>query len=251
MSNIFFENDRAPLCAMVQARTPEAALDLIKRSIDGGCDAIGLQFCVLECEYNTSEYRRQLIAACGEKPVYATNYRGSSNSGKSDDELASELIDIAASGAELIDVMGDLFCPTPGELTLESAAVAKQKELIGAIHAEGKKVLMSSHVLKFTPAERVLDIAMRQRERGADFVKIVTGAESVYEEIENLRITALLKEKLDVPFLFLSGGSHCHNHRMIGVNFGSSMYLCVVSHHELATKAQPMLYKLKNVIENY
>lgn len=87
------------------------------------------------------------------------------------------------------------------------AYVIKQKRLIDKIHGMGKEVLISSHIYKFTEAEKVLEIAYAHQSRGADIVKIVTGAGNE-EKIENLRITNLLKKELDVPFLFLSAGTH-------------------------------------------
>ena len=110
---------------------------------------------------------------------------------------------------------------------------------------------MSSHVLKYTPAEEVLRIALEQQKRGADIVKIVTAANSEAEQIENLRITTLLKEALDVPFLFLSGGSHYALHRMIGPMLGCVMYLCVQEHDELATKSQPLLSDVIGVRKHF
>ena len=108
---------------------------------------------------------------------------------------------------------------------------------------------MSSHVLKFTPAERVLEIALGHRERGADISKIVTYANNTAEEIENLRIVTLLKEKLDIPFLFLAGGE-CHILRRIGGELGCCTYLCVHEHDALATKTQPLIKNLKQIRDN-
>ena len=103
---------------------------------------------------------------------------------------------------------------------------------------------MSSHVMKFTPAERVLEIAQEQQRRGADICKIVTGASNMAQQIENLRIINLLKENLKIPFLFLCGGE-CGILRRIGGELGSCMYLCVHEHDALATKAQPLLRDVK------
>lgn len=47
---------------------------------------------------------------------------------------------------------------------------------------------------------------MEHKRRGADISKIVTAAENMEQQIENLRITNLLKQELGIPFLFLSGG---------------------------------------------
>jgi 3-dehydroquinate dehydratase len=95
-------------------------------------------------------------------------------------------------------------------------------------------------VFKFTPAERVLEIALEHQKRGADICKIVVGASNMAEQIENLRIINLLKENLNIPFLFLSVGE-CGIMRRIGGELGCCMYLCVHEYDELATKTQPLL----------
>ena len=55
--------------------------------------------------------------------------------------------------------------------------------------------LMQFAIMGSVYAEKVLQIAFAQQERGADIAKIVTRADSQEEEIENLRATSLLKEK--------------------------------------------------------
>jgi len=228
-------------CCMIQSRTPENAISTIRRAVDGGCTAFGFQQCQLEREYRTESTIRSIFDAMEGRPVYVTNYRGGRNTGMTDDEIADGLVTLAERGATLCDVMGDLFCRHPQELTDDAAAIDKQLRLIDRIHQAGGEVLMSSHVLKYTPAEEVVRIALEQQKRGADIVKIVTAANSEAEQLENLRITSLLKETLDVPFLFLSGGSHYALHRMIGPMLGCVMYLCVQEYDELATKSQPLL----------
>ena len=119
-------------------------------------------------------------------------------------------------------------------------------DLIGLLHQKGAEVLMSSHVLKYTPAERVLGIALAHKRRGADIIKIVTGADSMEQQLENLRITDLLKRELGAPFLFLSGGE-CSIHRRLGIKLGCCMSLCVYEHDALSTSAQPLLATMKTV----
>ena len=125
-------------------------------------------------------------------------------------------------------------------------AIEKQMKLIVQIHELGSEVLMSSHILKFTPAERVLEVALEQKRRGADIIKIVTGADSMEQQIENLRITNLLKEELGAPFLFLSGGE-CSIHRRLGIKLGCCMALCVYEHDALSTATQPLLQTMKTI----
>ena len=77
---------------------------------------------------------------------------------------------------------------------MDEEAIAKQIELIDRIHKKGGQVIMSSHVNKFMTEERVLRIAREHKRRGADISKIVSHGSSMEEQMENLRITAVLNE---------------------------------------------------------
>ncbi len=246
MKESFFGRERAVLTTMVQADTPQRIQELIARAIPAGAEAFGMQFEQLRPEFRTPEVYRALFATAGDKPVYVTNYRTALNEGKSDEELAEGLLQLAECGADLCDMMGDYFDHQPGEMTQDPVAISRQKELIAQLHARGARVLMSSHVFHFTPAERVLEIARAHEERGADICKIVTGASDRAEEMENLRIITLLKEQLHIPFLFLCVGE-CHLLRRIGGELGCCMYLCVQEHDSLATPAQPLLQDVKAI----
>ena len=244
-SKTFLTYERPLLTCMVQADNPDRIKELIDLSLPEGAEAFGMQFCQMKKEYRNKKTYSELFEYASPLPVYVTNYRNRiSNAGKSDDVLAAELVEFAECGATLCDVMGDYFDHCEGELTMKEEAVKKQMKLIDELHKRGAEVLMSSHVLKFTPAERVLQIALEHQRRGADICKIVTGAENTEQQIENLRIINLLKENLKIPFLFLSGGE-CHIMRRIGGLLGCCMYLCVREYDEYATKAQPLLHDIK------
>lgn len=240
MKKSFLNHDRPLLTCMVQAKTPARIMELIDIAAPRGADAFGMQLCRLLPQYRTADTYRRLFEYAGEHPVYVTNYRSGVNAEKSDDVLAREMLEIASCGRVLCDVMGDLFDPTPGELTDDPTAIARQKEYIQALHQRGAEVLMSSHVLKFTPPERVLEIALAHQERGADISKIVVGAETPDEEMENLKMIGMLRRELHIPHLLLSGGE-CKLLRRMGGALGCCMYLCVAEYDELATKAQPLL----------
>ena len=244
-SKTFLTYERPLLTCMVQADNPDRIKELIDLSLPEGAEAFGMQFCQMKKEYRNKKTYRELFEYASPMPVYVTNYRNHlSNAGKSDDVLAAELVELAECGATLCDVMGDYFDRCEGELTMDEEAVKKQMKLIDELHKRGAEVLMSSHVLKFTPAERVLEIAREHERRGADICKIVTDAENTEQQIENLRIINLLKKNLKIPFLFLSGGE-CHIMRRIGGSLGCCMYLCVHEYDEYATKAQPLLHDIK------
>ena len=244
----FLTNQTPPLTCMVQANTPDRIKELIDRSLPEGAEAFGMQLCRLKGEYHKPEIYRELFAYASPRPTYVTNYRYGYNEGKSDDVLAEELLEIAECGATLCDVMGDLFDKQKDELARDERAIKKQIKLIDELHNKGAEVLMSSHVFKFTKAERVLEIALEQERRGADIAKIVTDAKSMAEEIENLRIINLLKENLKIPFLFLSGGE-CHISRRISGALGNCMSLCVCEYDDLATPTQPLLKDMKIIRE--
>lgn len=180
------------------------------------------------------------------KPIYVTNYRRHKNAGRTDEELVDGLMTLADCGATLVDVMGDLYDPQPDEVARDSVAIQKQMELIEKLHGKGVEVLMSSHVLKYTAAERVLEIALEQKKRGADIAKIVTRADNMEQQIENLRITNLLKKELGIPFLFLSAGESSI-HRRLGMKLGCCMHLCVYEHDVRSTVTQPLLSISKSI----
>ena len=245
MKPTFLKNNPL-LTVMLQCEMPETAIGRIRNANLLGAEAYGLQVESLKPEYQNPETYRKIFQEMKGRPVYVTNYRWKSNAGKTDDQLAEGLITLAESGATLCDVIGDLFCKHPEELSDDSDAMKKQIELIDTLHQKCAEVLMSSHVCKYTPAERVLEIAMEQKRRGADIIKIVTYANSMEEQIENLRITDLLKRELGAPFLFLSGGE-CTLHRRLGMKLGCCMCLCVYEHDHLSTPTQPLLQTMKTV----
>ena len=187
-NNSFFNNDKATLTVMVQANNPARIKELMDKAVPSGAEAFGIQFEQMLPEYRTPEVYRDLFSYAEGRPLYVTNYRDKQNSGKSDVELSDELVEFAECGADLCDMMGDYFDRQPDEVAVDENAINKQIKLINRIHEKGAKVLMSSHVTKYTPAERVLEIALEHQRRGADISKIVVGADNMEQEIENLKI---------------------------------------------------------------
>lgn len=249
MKRTFLNREKSLLTVMLQCSTPELAIGRIRNANHLGAEAYGLQIESLKPEYQTPDVYKRIFDEMNGLPVYVTNYRKENNIDKTDEELAEGLVELAKCGATLCDVMGDLFCKHPEELTDDVCAIKKQIALIDELHRNGAEVLMSSHILKFTPAERVLEVALEQKRRGADIIKIVTGADTPEQQIENLRITQLLKEKLGKPFLFLSGGESSV-HRRLGWHFGCSMILCVYEHDAYSTQQQPLLSVMRKIRDN-
>jgi len=256
MKPTFLNQNRPLITGMILKDNPDSIRFAVKNSIYDGADCLGIQLEYLKKEYKSQENYEKIFAACSGHPVYITNYRRIENNGFSDEELADELVKALACGATLGDVPASLFDSESGmgiglELSMKQSAIDKQMRLIDKIHQMGKEALMSSHVLKFASAETVLEIAHEQQRRGADVVKIVTAANSDEEQIENLRITTLLKKELKVPILFLSGGTHSKIHRMIGPQLGCVSYLAVREHDRAAVPTQPTIRAAKAVRDNF
>lgn len=250
MNPSFLNNTKPLVTSMIQADNPNKCIAMIKNSIYDGADAFGIQLCRIKKEFRTEEHLESIFASTAQRPIYITNYRSGYNVGMTDEECMDGLVEGLKCGATLGDIMGDTFDKSALELTSNPIAVNKQKSIIDKIHNMGKEVLMSSHVYQFLPYEKVLEIAYEHQLRGADISKIVTAAGSEEEETENLRITALLKKEMKIPFLFLSVGTHYKIHRMVGPMLGCVAYLCVREYDEISTKAQPILKSVRAVLDN-
>lgn len=250
MKPTFLNHEQPLLTVMLQCETPEVVSGRIRNANCLGADAYGLQVEAMKNEYHTPETYKRIFAEMKGRPVYVTNYRSRYNTGLSDDEIAQGLVTLAENGATLCDVMGDMFCRHPDELTTDETAVAKQMAYIKELHDMGAEVLMSSHLGKYAPSNRIMEIAEAQKARGADVIKIVTDAKNATQEIEHLATLDRLHRELGRPFLFLSGG-HCKIIRRIGILMGCCMCLCVHEHDELATKVQPLLCKVKAIRDNF
>ncbi len=249
MSCDFLKKGRPTLTVMVQAKSVDRILELIDKGLKGGADAFGVQIEVLEHKYRNEECFKRIFSAMQGKPAYVTNYRTGINGDMSDEERTEQLLLAAKCGAKLIDIMGDLFNKTEGELTHDAEAIQKQEKLIKKIHSMGAEVLMSSHTYKFMPEEDVVSYVTEQHRRGADIAKVVTGAADGKELSENIRISAKLSGDEFYPALFLCTGDYCGKHRIVGPMICGGMFLCVVEHDELATPAQPLLEQAKSAVK--
>jgi 3-dehydroquinate dehydratase len=171
----------------------------------------------------------------------------------SDDEARQKYLLMAAdAGAEVIDVMGDLYSPDPLELTFDPAAVKKQMELIGLIHERGAKVIMSSHMTNLErSAEEVLTHLLEQSRRGADILKIVVKVDDEKALQEALRTMLLLHEKVEKPFVYLATGRFSRFIRQIGCQLGVAIEFAVHDYLPESTYSQLTIRAMKKVQNNF
>lgn len=232
MKKSFLASDRPILTTMINnAPTPEAALKVIARARALGTDAFGLQIEQLLPVYRTRTVFSELFDAMGDCPAYITNYRRCSVCPELSDEALTEQMLLAIEcGAVLFDMRGDLFAPSEHEITYDTAAIAKQKEVADTVHRLGGEVLISSHVLEYLPADKVLELSLAHSERGADISKIVTDAADELQLAEAFRAELLLNAEVPIKTLFLVNGAKSRLHRVMGPALGSCMYLNVIDY---------------------
>ncbi|MDD6683666.1 MAG: type I 3-dehydroquinate dehydratase [Clostridiales bacterium] len=251
MKPTFLNHSEPLMTCMIQCSDPSAIISTVRNALYDGAEAFGFQLCKIPVELRNKETLQSIYRHMEDKPIYITNYRGAFSKDHTEEERAEFLLQGLEWGANLCDVMGDYYDPTPGELTWSPVAIDKQKKLVDTIHQKGGEVLMSCHTHKFMTAEQVLEMAHAHQDRGADISKIVAAANSEEEEMENLRICTLLRKELKIPFLFLCSGSHTKLLRMMGPFLGSVMWLCVQQHDALSTKQQPVLRAVRNVKNSF
>lgn len=250
MKKSFLNWEKPPVTLLFCPQSAEKAIATIQKGMEDGAEAFAIQMEHLCAEDRNATAYRRILAAAGDSPVYVTNYRHHANQDVPEETIAQGLLELADCGATVCDIMGDLFCPTPGEMTTDPAAVEKQMALVEKLHSAGAEVLMSSHIYHYLPQEEVTRLALLQQQRNVDIAKIVTGADSMEQQLDNLATTEYLKNTLKIPFLFLSGGQ-CRIHRQIGPLMGCCMYLCCLDDTIEPKPVQPMVRKVKAIRDNW
>ena len=225
----------------------ENDLARIRLSAANGAQGIALQLEDMPPEMRTRDNYRKLMDAAPDLPFMFISYRKDKYFGNDDDARQKCLLLAAEAGAEVIDVMGDLYAPAPFELTFDPAAVAGQKALIQAIHDRGAKVVMSSHTDQARSAGEILAHLREQSSRGADILKIVTRADTEEELTEAFRTTMLLKRALDKPFIQLCGGKYSRPHRYLAPKFG--LAVAFATPEEKPGAVQPSVRQLRTVLD--
>lgn len=247
----FFNRQQTAVTLLMKGESVEEMLACARAAEFDGADAIAIELGDLPPEQRTKENYQRLMREI-HLPFMFILYRND-RWHKGDDEARQRyLLDAAEAGAEVIDVMGDLFDPSPFELTRKPEAVEKQKRLIEEIHSRGAKVIMSSHMSNdFRTAEQVLEHLQQQSARGADILKIVTAANSEEHLAEAIRTTMLLNRELDKPFVHLCNGSYSRLHRFIGPKLGVSIAFTVHDYQSPSLLySQPTIRALKTVLGN-
>jgi 3-dehydroquinate dehydratase len=221
----------------------------INNALYDGTDAFMIHLQKLNEEEINEDSLINIFSHLHGRPIYTMNYRRD-NSQKSDDErIAQQLLAIRC-GAQMIDMMGDMFCPTKMQLTTDNEAISKQQRIIEQVHSMDAEVLLSSHTWVYMTTEELYNHTKALEKRGPDFIKIAMTVNSKEEMLDAMKSTYLISRELSVPFLHICMGPHGRLHRTIGPLLGSCFALSVQKYTVNGLKDKTLLRAQKAVFDN-
>lgn len=243
----FLDLKKPIICAIMAGKNLAELVAKCRGAVADGADGILVDLCDLDPELRNQESLEKLINNF-DLPFMFCFYRNDRRGESSDEKRQELLLAAARAGAAMIDVMGDLYAPSPLELTRDPQAVQRQMELIEEIHAAGSHVVMSSHVHKFMPFEEVLEHLQTAASRNADMVKIVTNADTPDELAETMRTTMRLKEELKLPFIHLCNGKYSMPHRFMCGRLGCDLVFAVHDYEMNYSFPQPLIRSTRDML---
>lgn len=238
------------LTCVITDNTDKTCIATIRNAIYDGADAFYMDFTKLEDEFRNVETLHKIIDYCEDKPMMMMCYRRHNRPEMTDDRIAENLLMSVEAGASMVDIMGDLFNPTPLQLSKDAESFEKQCALVEKVHQAGGEVMMSSHTWVPMTPEHALEHARALASRGADMIKIASTANNDAEMQETFNATMTLKNELEVPFLHVCMGQYGKLHRVISPMLGSSMALCVQRYNGIGMFDQVLLRSTKAVFDN-
>lgn len=238
------------LTCVITDNTDKTCIATIRNAIYDGADAFYMDFTKLEDEFRNVETLHKIIDYCEDKPLMMMCYRRHFRPEMTDDRIAENLLMSVEAGASMVDIMGDLFNPTPLQLSKDAESFEKQCALVEKVHQAGGEVMMSSHTWVPMTPEHTLEHARALASRGADMIKIACTANNDAEMQETFNATMTLKNELEVPFLHVCMGQYGKLHRVISPMLGSSMALCVQRYNGIGMFDQVLLRSTKAVFDN-
>ncbi|MFA6294373.1 MAG: type I 3-dehydroquinate dehydratase [Victivallales bacterium] len=230
-------------------QTPAELIAEARHSEFEGAQGVAIDLADFKPEFRNHDALKSVIDAVN-LPFMFFFYRSDKWNNSDDDARQELLLTAADAGAAMIDVMGDLYDPSPMEITHNPKAIDKQKRLIDQIHAKGAEVVISSHMQCPRTTEQVVEHLREVELRGADVVKIVTAVNTADELAEAFRTTMTLKRELKTPFIHLCNGKFSRLHRFMGPALGVSIFFAVPRYEPRYGMHQPTIRAMKAVLDN-
>ncbi len=249
MKYSFLDRPQPVITGIMAGQTPQELIAESKNSEFDGAQGIAVDLSDLKPEFRNRGSLKNIIDSTN-LPYIFFFYRNDRWEDSGDEKRQELLLTAAGAGAAMIDVMGDLYDPSPMEITYNQKAIDKQKQLIDKIRAEGAEVVISSHMDCARTAEQVLEHMRALESRGPDMVKIVTAVNTGEELAEAFRTTMMLKRNLTMPFIHLCNGKFSRPHRFLGPALGVSVLFAVHRYEERYGMDQPTIKAVKAVLDN-
>jgi 3-dehydroquinate dehydratase type I len=246
----FVNHPKPFLCSVITEETPENSIYAIRTSEFDGAEAYLYDLKQLDRKYHNKEDLSRIFLST-DKPVIVYYYRKLGRPAVSDEERVTSFLTSVEAGASAVDMMADLFDPSPLEISRKPETVEKQKRLIDEIHKRGGEAMISNHTMVQMTTEQVLEHAETIQARGPDMLKIVPRVNNEQDLLEAFRTTVALKEKLTIPFIHIVMGPYNKIHRIVGPMLGSSCCFCVPYYNKDATLEQPLLRATREVFNNF
>ena len=247
MKKSFFNRQSTAVTALFSGDSIAELVAKARTAAANGADGIAVDLRTLPPEFCSVDHLRTVVTSVALPSMFLC-YRNSKWFGDDDEARQQCLLNAAEAGAEVIDVMGDLYDPVPGELTTDISAVEKQKKLISEIRARGARVLISSHRHSLAPqsAEQIYEALNIQSERGADICKLVTNGSTEEAFLEAIRADMMLSKNFPKPFIHLTNGKFGTLHRFMGLKLGLAITFGVPG-YDLTTYSQPLVKSFATV----
>ncbi len=249
MRRSFLKKSYPLICGIMAGQTPGELIAEAQAAEADGAQGITVELMDFKPEFRNEASLREVIDSVM-LPFMFCFYRNDRWKEGGDEERQKLLLTAVDAGAAMIDVMGDLYDPSPLEITRNPRAVDRQKRLIDRIHRKGAEVVISSHMSCARTAEEVTEQLLQLEARGADVVKIVTRVATEEELAEAIRTTMLLRHELHTPFIHLCTGAFSRPHRFLCPLLGTAILFAVHRYDPRYRYPQPTIRAMKAVLDN-
>ncbi len=271
MAQLFTALPKPFIVGVINEKTPETAIAAMRNAGYDGADAYNIHISRLEARYlNNNDLSRTIRSTA--RPVCVLNYRNEQDpktGPHTEDELADQLLMAVEAGAVAVDMPADTFDPVPVPsssesdlsgrafthldpkgITFSKAAVEKQMELIGKVHAMGAEVLISVHTNVSMDTGQAVSFAEEIQKRNPDMIKIVNTCNSYDQLAEAFKTVIELKKRLTAPFLYICQGEYGKLTRSVGPMLGSMLIYCVHEYKSGTLIHQPLIRAMRTVLDN-
>lgn len=188
------------ISALVRESDAEAMASEARLGVADGADAVMFDLSELAPESRTEETCRKLVSSVAVPAMFCCYDLSAQDSLPQIDE---PMLAAARVGAAYVDV--------------SPSAVADAK-------TAGAKVILSEHLLsRSASCDEAIEIFRRQRDAGADVVKLVARMDTQGEFEDAKRVMAYLRDEFDLPWIYLGLGIHGFEQRFLGQGYGAAM----------------------------